>query len=67
MFKMGPMEKLRVKRRLDQIDDDVAGVYNKLTLMERDILKRIDDNVESLLENIILFIQTKNGDKNGGN
>lgn len=67
MFKMGPVEKLRIKRRLDQIDDDVAGVYNKLTVMEKDILKRIDDNVESLLEHIIMFIENRENDKNGRN
>lgn len=67
MFKMGPIEKLRITRRLDQIDEDIAGVYNKLTLMEKGILKKIDENIESLLENIILFIETKNGDENGGN
>lgn len=67
MFKLGPIEKLRVTRRLDQIDDDVAGVYNKLTLMEKDILRRIDDNVTSLLEHIIMYIESRNGDKNGGN
>lgn len=67
MFKLGPVENLRIKRRLDQIDHDVAGVYNKLTVMEKDILKRIDENVESLLQNIILAIEMMKSDKNGGN